>query len=352
MKKRISIVLALVLLLGLLCGCGGSAKSESANYAAADMAYSTGYSSAYAEEGYYGGWAEAKDAAAEAPMEPAAPDLQSQQTGSNLPANVKLIYRADVSLESTEFDATVAGLNALVDSLGGYYERSELDNSNNRYRRGYYTVRVPAANFNAFCEGVGGLCQVNSLSRSAEDVSEAYYDMESRLTTQKTKLARLQELLKQAEEMEDIITLESAISDTELTIEQLTGSLRKYDSLVGYSTITVSLLEVYKLTEPEEPAIGFGAKLAAAFRTGTNNFVDGLGNFIIDVARGWVGWLIFIAIVVVIILLIRRGVRRGRERRGEKAEKRRRGKKNARAAEPVTPAPKKPEAPESEEPEE
>ena len=340
MKKKLSILLALILLLGLLCGCG--AKSESADYApaAADMvAYSTAYSNGYAEtESYYGGWNEAKTVAAEAPMEPAAPDLPSLQSGSKLPANVKLIYRADVSLESTEFDVTVAGLNALVDSLGGYYERSELDNSNNRYRRGYYTVRVPAAGFDAFCEGVGGLCQVNSISRSAEDVSEAYYDIESRLTTQKTKLERLQALLKKADVMEDIIKLESAISDTELTIEQLTGSLRKYDSLVGYSTINVSLFEVYKLTEPEAPAIGFGAKLAAAFKSGTRNFVDGLGDFIIDFARGWVGWLIFIAVVAVIVLLIRRAVRRGRARRGEKAERRRRGKKNAPAS-PAIPQP-------------
>ena len=342
MKKRISILLALVLLLGLLCGCGG-AKSESEGYAlaAADMvAYSTGYSNGYAEtESYYGGWNGAKTVAAEAPMEPAAPDLPSLQSGSKFPANVKLIYRASMELESTEFDAAVSGLNELVSKMGGYFEQSELNNYEARYRHGYYTVRVPAENFDAFCEGVGGLCQVNSISRSAEDVSEAYYDIESRLTTQKTKLERLQALLEKADEMEDIMELESVISDTVLSIEQLTGSLRKYDSLVNYSTINVSLCEVYKLTEPEAPAIGFGAKLVATLKSGTRNFVDGLGDFIIDLARGWVGWLLFIAVVAVSALLIRRAVRRGRERRGGKAKRHRHGKRNA----PASPAIPKPE---------
>ena len=340
MKKKLSILLALILLLGLLCGCG-SAKSE-ANY---DMAASAEvyYSESKSISAYDGGSGWSQPNAAEAPMaapaEPKAKATESEtQTGSTLPANVKLIYRASIELESTEFDASVIGLDALVQKLGGYYEQSELNNYNGRYRRGYYTVRVPAANFDAFCSGVGELCKLNNISRSAEDVSEAYYDLESRLATQRTKLERLQSLLKKADVMEDIIELESAISDTELAIEQLTGSLRRYDSLVGYSTVNITLAEVYKLTETEEPAIGFGAKLAAAFKTGTNNFVDGLGDFIIGFARGWVGWLIFIAIVAVIVLLIRRGVRRGRERRGEKLERRRRGKKNALEA-PAIPQP-------------
>ena len=88
-----------------------------------------------------------------------------------------------------------------------------------------------------------------------DDVSEAYYDQESRLTTQRTKLERLQELLRQAQDMEDIITIESAISETELEIEFLTGSLRKYDSQINYSTITLSLREVYRREEREEQGV-------------------------------------------------------------------------------------------------
>ena len=51
--------------------------------------------------------------------------------------------------------------------------------------------------------------------------------------------------------MEDIIALESALSETELQIEYLTGSLRRYDSLVGYSTVNLQLREVYRLAQPE-----------------------------------------------------------------------------------------------------
>ena len=306
MKKILSILLCALLIAALLSGCGGSSKSES-SYAREDAYKATsGAGASYAAESSAGWVMDAAEPEAPAMMEAKA----ETRPGSNLPANVKLIYRANIDMESTEFDKAVEGLNELVARMGGYYENSELNNYAS-YRRGYYVVRVPAENFDAFCSAVGELCQVNNLSRSAEDVSERYYDLESRLATQQTKLARLQELMKQAEDMEDIITLESAISETELAIEQLTGSLRKYDSLVGYSTISISLAEVYKLTDVTEPAIGFGAKLGQAFRSGASRFVSGLERFLLGIASGWIGWLIFIILVVVVILIVRK-IRRKR----------------------------------------
>lgn len=301
MKKRWSLLLALVLLLGLLCGC--SSKKESANEAYVTGSSNTGsaFNDVIKDESY---WSQTSAAGAmnydmqEAPMEP-----ETAMPSTGLPDNVKIIYTANIDLESTSFDATVRGLNELVANAGGYFEYSNLENYNSNYRTGNYTVRVPAAQFDAFCDGMGGLCQVNSISRNAQDVSESYYDMESRLATQRTKLERLQALLAKAEKLEDIITLETAISDTELAIEQLTGSLRKYDSLVGYATVRIYLREVYQLTEQEQPVIGFGAKLAAAFRSGCSSFVHGLQEMLISLARAWVGWLVFLIIVAAAVII-------------------------------------------------
>jgi len=301
--RALCLVLTVFLLCTAFAACGASANKASS-------------------DGYYA------ETPAEAMTAPAAArgdgfSLESQTdaydyslntVSASLPANVKLIYTANIELESTEFDNASAGLGKLVSDAGGYFESSSVDNYGS-YRRAYYTVRVPAEQFDVFCNSVGELCQVNNISRSAQDISEAYYDTESRLITQQTKLERLQELLSQAEDMEDIITLESAISETELTIESLTGSLRKYDSLVGYSTITISLREVYKYTPTEEPVIGFGAKLAAAFRSGTAGFVDGAQSFLLSLARNWAGWLLFIIIVVAVILILRAIARRRRARR-------------------------------------
>lgn len=326
MKKKLTILLAVLLLVSLLSGCGSSAGTSTAPGASADTApmapaeapsdFNSGASSGSwgmdnkAEYDY-----PADDSYAPAPMpEPEgnsgpSSDGNLQPIAGSVPENVKLIYTADISLQTTEFDDATKKLNELVSSLGGYYESSSVNNYSS-YRSGSYTVRVPAKSFDSFCSQVGQLCQLNYISRSARDVSETYYDLESRLATQQTKLERLQELLSRAETMEDIITIESAISETELEIEWLTGDLRHYDSLVGYSTINISLDEVYRLEEVEQPVIGFGAKLAAALKNGGAGFIWAMQGLLLGFANHWVGWLIFLGIAAVAVAVMRRRRRR------------------------------------------
>ncbi len=311
MKRSISLILCIILALCLFCGCGASAPTKDmmaepaapmAPEAPAEPAAPAMPESAL-DYGYY----------EEYEMPASASDIKMEEGESSLPANTKLIYTADMDLETTAFDAAIAGLEALVKDMGGYFESSNVNNYGS-YRQGNYTVRVPAKNFDGFCTAVGQLCQLNSISRSARDVSEAYYDTESRLVTQKTKLERLQGLLAQAATMEDIIELENSISETEYQIEQLTGTLRKYDSLVGYSTVSIYINEVFELTEVEEPVIGFGAKLSEAFKRGSSNFVDSLQRMMLRFARNWVGWIIWIVIIAVVVFFVVRHIRRRRAR--------------------------------------
>ena len=333
MKKKFTLLLAALLLISLFAACGSNGFSSSAADSAAalapsDMVSSSQFSAAGAATNSGGGWNKSEAFEAEmdyssgnynnAPLpEPAeAPSSSNtfQPLAAGVPENTKLIYTADINLQTTEFDSATAALTQLVTSMGGYFESSSVNNYSS-YRYGSYTVRVPAQSFDAFCSQVGQLCQMTYISRSAEDVSEYYYDTESRLATQQTKLERLGDLLARADSMEDIITIESAISETELAIERLTGTLRHYDSLVGYSTVYISLDEVYRLDDVEQPAIGFGAKLLAALKSGCSRFVWDLQNFLLGVASNWVGWLTFIVITTAVVVVVVRMIKRRRKKR-------------------------------------
>ena len=105
--------------------------------------------------------------------------------------------------------------------------------------------------------------------------------------------------------MEDIITIESAISETEQYIDDLSGTLQHYDAKVDYSTIHVSLREVARLSNVEEPVVGFGAQFAAALSNGWRNFVDGLQDFAIGLAYSWMWVLVLIVVVVVVIRTVK-----------------------------------------------
>ena len=303
MKKLLSILLALTLLLSL-SACGSASMNSADRPAEAPMATSPALD--FKEEMGFDSMTGSSTAT------PTMPAPSPEEPSSSLPENVKMIYRGYLYLESTEFDAAVAGLNQLVTQMGGYFESSELNNYS-PYRHAFYVVRVPSVKYQSFCSSVGDLAQLNSQRHTTENVSEAYYDIESRLVTQRTKLERLQELLAKADKMEDIITLESAIAETELQIEYLTGSLRKYDALVDYATVEISLEEVYQLSEQEQPVVGFGAKLAEAFKTGTSRFVNDLESFALRFARNWVSRLIWLAIWIVVIVLVIRWLRKGKK---------------------------------------
>ena len=305
MKKALSILLSLMLLFSL-AACGAQASDMAMNGASADKNTSSAAPSMpmpAPEVGFDYAMPE------ETVSDSVSASGGTTTVSSTLPENVKMIYRGYLYLESTGFDAAVSGLEQLVAEMGGYFESSELNNYS-PYRTAYYVVRVPSAQYQPFCGRVGQLAQVNSQRHTTENVSEAYYDTESRLVTQRTKLERLQELLAKADVMEDIITLESAIAETELQIERLTGTLRKYDALVDYATVEINLEEVYELTEQEQPVIGFGAKLVEAFKTGTNNFVDDLERFALRFARNWISRTIslvfWIVVIVVVVRLLRK----------------------------------------------
>ena len=315
MKKKYVSLAALFLTAILLCGCGGGATSAASAPAAAapamDKAESTlMYTNGMAEEM---GWAEP-----EAPREDGMTGGTIAGSGAQAPEGAKRIYTARLELETTEFDRAASELTALVERCGGYFQNSSVGEYGGGYRNADYVVRVPAEQFQTFLNEVGGLCHVTWQTSSCEDVSEYYYDTAGRLETQRTKLERLQELLSRAESMEDIITIESAISQTEENIERLAGELQHYDALVAYSTVTLSLREVYRLSNTEEPAEGFGDRVGKAFGSGWKNFTGGMEDLAISLAYSWVWVLVWLAVIVTA------GTTVIRRRRRKKAEQQRR----------------------------
>lgn len=297
-KKLLPLLLAFILLASTACGGGSNGAADSA----ASMPEPSAPQEAPAGGEY--GWADANDA----PMGPEGAIVTDEAATR---ANTKVILTAEMDLETKEFDQASQALEAAVEDLDGWFESRSI-NQGGSYRRLSCVVRVPAEHFNAFLERAGQAAHVVSKSDYSEDVSEAYYDSEARLTTQRTKLERLQTLLAQAASMEDIISLESAISDTELQIEYLTGSLRKYDSLINYSTVTLYLREVYRLSSDEEIPVTFGQRLSTALSTGLERGIDNLEDFVIGLARNWMNLVFLAAVITCAALLLRWNQRRRR----------------------------------------
>lgn len=294
MKKFLALTLALIMALALV-GCGASAPKTEAYM---DMTTSDG---AAMDMGFNAGGAPMEDFKEEAEFESGTFEEYPSTTDNDKLKDVKMVYTANMDLQTLAFDEADADISALVEEMGGYFEQRSISNRSSGYRFAEYTVRVPAEKFNDFCSQMGDLCHLVYKNESADNITESYYDTQSRLVTAQTKLERLQELLRRAETMEDIITIESAISETEWTIENLTGTLRTYDSLVGYSTIYMSLSEVYELSGQNQAPVTFGDRLGESFSDGLKNIGRAAQNFAVWLAYSWF-WLLIIAVIIVVVI--------------------------------------------------
>lgn len=280
MKKRL-LPLFLALLLSLsACGSssGGTANSAAAGDASADN-----------------GWAEAAMDAA---------DTAGGADFSAVRRNAKLILNADLSLETQDFEKSAADIEKMTAEAGGYIESSGTYGDTGS-RSANYTLRVPQEKFEQFYAQLGENMHVVSRSRSSEDVTEQYTDIETRLATLQTKHERLLSLLEKADKMEDIISLENALADCEYEIDSLTGSKRHYDDLVGFSTFYINLREVQTLTATAD-GTGFGAQLTQAAKTGARGLADVVRGTILGVVMFWPAVILVIAGTAAGVILHRR----------------------------------------------
>ena len=164
---------------------------------------------------------------------------------------------------------------------------------------------MPQEKFEQFYAQLGENMHVVSRSRSSEDVTEQYTDIETRLATLQTKHERLLSLLEKADKMEDIISLENALADCEYEIDSLTGSKRRYDDLVGFSTFYINLREVQTLTATAD-GTGFGAQLTQAAKTGARGLADVVRGTILGVVMFWPAVILVIAGTAAGVILHRR----------------------------------------------
>jgi len=225
--------------------------------------------------------------------------------------NAKLIRRASLVLETLEFDSALQELDNLVLHCGGYYGNSDVYSGyNSSVRTGYFTIRIPKERYDLFLSSVGEVGQVTRRSESTEDVGEHYYNTELRLATLKTKHERVLSLLERATDMETIVALEMTLADIEYEIDYMGSTLRRYDSLIDYSTIDLELFEKVKLSPDTGEKDSFASRFGRAFAEGLADFGYELQWFAIGVAYNFIGFIVFLVVAIIALVVVRRKLRR------------------------------------------
>lgn len=313
-KKWFALVLCLLF---VFAGAGCSSANKSMNYLAAAEAPMP---EPMEDTAYY-------DEAEIAQMAPSAAG------GNSLPVNeeggyggYKLIRNANLGLETKQFDDTVAFIKDKVISMGGYVSSSNVSGrkpetytDSGRYAR--ISVRVPQESMDHFLSDTRAIsfATVVDESTGTEDITASYFDTESRLSIYKTQQERTLALLEKAESMEDIIALETELSRLTYEIEALTTQLRRWDDLVSFASVNISISEI----PPNVSAAAdetMGTRISDGFRRTFNAMGVFFENFVVFLLVAS-PVLILLGVIALVVVLIVRGSRKRKKKKQEEAQK-------------------------------
>ncbi|MFU0831990.1 MAG: DUF4349 domain-containing protein [Oscillospiraceae bacterium] len=221
----------------------------------------------------------------------------------------KVIKRADLVLQTTQYNESSTKLESLVTSFGGYIESSSVQGDipgSDELRSAIYTVRVPSNRLEEFLNSAGNIGTVKNKSISGEDITQNYFDSETRLKTLRMEQDRLLELMEKAQEIEDIIAIEQRLTEVQNEIEQLLGQLKRWDSLISLSTVTVTIHEVRDIIPTK--ADGLGGQIASVFHVSLHTLTE-VCRYLVLAVTAAIPFLAVAAVIVAVILYLRKIIR-------------------------------------------
>lgn len=293
MKKILSLLFCVVLVAAaMFAGCSAPAAESSPDEQTQDSAAS------WQENGY------GEETESYEPGEAADGEIRD----TNPSGEQKLVYTGEIWISTEQFSEDYEKIRSLVKEAGGYlaYESVEGKEPIEVYdsgRTAQFELMVPVEQYESVFATLGQIGTTEEKVSHAEDVSDQYYDTEARITLLETRYAKLEEMMKQAQKMEDMLTIEDAMSEILYELDSLKGNQRGMDERIQYAFISVFLDEDVKPGEVVVSEKDVGTRAADAFQSGMNSLGVAMENFVVGFAAAAPA-LIILVIVVAIVLAV------------------------------------------------
>lgn len=196
----------------------------------------------------------------------------------------KLIISVDLSVNSKDIEKSYKLIEEKVKEYKGYFEN--IDSYKYRY---FIALRIPKDNLYNFLEFIENNQNVQNKNINTEDITENYYDIENRIKNREALLDKFRNYLKEAKNIEEILSVEDRINNLTYEIERMKGNFENLTSLIEYSKVNITI----KNPEAMQRNVNFYDKFLY-----TINFLKYFFSSIIFFLIG------FIAIAIPIVLLL------------------------------------------------
>jgi hypothetical protein len=222
----------------------------------------------------------------------------------------KIIRTFYMEVETQNFDTLITKLDSELGRLNGYVESSKISGRSFYDREGArvasIVARIPRDKVDEFVNTVNTSANVIDKQESTENVTLQYADIESRKKSLEIEQERLFALLEKADTLDSIVTLESRLSEIRYQLQNYETTLRTYDNKVEYSTVTMSIQEVEKLSPTVEIKQSVGTRIKNGFSETMYNISEGLQNLLVWFVVNLPYLIIWAIIIAAIALFARR----------------------------------------------
>ncbi len=217
------------------------------------------------------------------------------------PENVgpMIVQTASLNILATNYDEASAATEKLAAAHGGYVEKLDAKAQTGSARETSVALRIPTKQLDGFLADVRKLGHVEEETRSNEEVSDQYVDLQARLKSARATEQRLIELLgTRTGKLEDVLEAERELARIRGEIEGMQGQSAILVHRVNYATVQVELSEEYRQVLGSGP-MSTGTKIRNAAVEGFSNLEEGAVALVVFVFAVGPSLLFWLAILLV-----------------------------------------------------
>lgn len=154
------------------------------------------------------------------------------QQKTSAPTKRKIITSVNLTLQVENADSVNQQISALLEQTDGYVSIMGTKRT---------VIRVDSSQLEIILTKLSSLGKVTAKNTYGKDVTDDYRDYEIRLENAEKSRIRYLELLKKADNVQEILLIEKELERLNETIDLLKGNLKRLSHLSEYATITIDI---------------------------------------------------------------------------------------------------------------
>ena len=192
-----------------------------------------------------------------------------------------VIQTADLSIVVNDVNARVQTIQDMVKAMGGFVVSVNISQTyasdGIKVPQAQIVVRVPQASLDdALTQIKKGVVDVQNETRSGQDVTDQYVDLQSRLTAKEAAADQLTKIMQDATKTQDVLAVYAQLEQIDSDIEVLKGQIKYTEQSAALSSISVNIIAA----ETIQPIVVAGWKPQGVARDALRDLISFWQGFI------------------------------------------------------------------------